>query len=393
MKPDESPFFQTRVECPVCKTVNDFETIKMGAYTESGRDTDFCPTDRVWRNPKYQGINPLLYFMATCSSCFYTREFNRKFREWKDDNAFRNYRQKAVRQKHLGAFAEDGSVLKRLGTSLWPASYPTETAINKLLLGILDESMLEQPSHFDIGRWYLRIGWLFRDKGPGMSGSPSPRAVVQVRMATTLRDLSVNVGRLTAGVTEVRQMVDGHPEATAAGPDDTDKPDRFRRTIASVTEHLDAVGAGIETLLGALQDEGVNERTAVVGQMTDERYGDAESHSAFLSSLRGKWDGVPASEWDALSLSLEHYRKAYVEERDIPQGNTQIQLAYMIGELARRVGQYDEAMQFFNVAVRSGRDWMHKLNNDQTNTALAKHLVELALEQSHRIREALAVAG
>src|SRR3990170_5366793 len=99
MKTDESPFYISRVECPVCKTVNDFETIKMGAYNESGRDSDFCPTGREWRNQKYQAVNPLLYFMVACSSCFYAREFNRNFREWKDDTAFRTYRQKIVRQR------------------------------------------------------------------------------------------------------------------------------------------------------------------------------------------------------------------------------------------------------------------------------------------------------
>ena len=125
----EVPVFMTRVECPVCKTVNDFETIKVGAYTEHGRDTDFRPTERVWRNTKYQHINPLLYFTATCSSCYYTREFNKSFKEWKTDPAFRSFRQKIVREKHLNALAGPGALIKLLGMALAPQNAPNESAI------------------------------------------------------------------------------------------------------------------------------------------------------------------------------------------------------------------------------------------------------------------------
>ena len=53
--PNDSPFFLTKIECPICKTVNEFETVKVGAYIENGRDTDFCPKEILWRFPKYEG--------------------------------------------------------------------------------------------------------------------------------------------------------------------------------------------------------------------------------------------------------------------------------------------------------------------------------------------------
>jgi tetratricopeptide (TPR) repeat protein len=391
MKPDESPFYITRVECPVCKTVNDFETIKMGAYSESGRDSDFCPTGRQWRNPKYQAANPLLYLMVTCSSCFYTREFNRKFREWKDDNAFRTYRQKVVRQRHLNALAEGDSLLKRLGEALWPASYPGPTAINKLLLGVLDELMLDQASHFDIGRWYLRIGWLFREQGSGQTANPSPRAVKQMRLGNALRELVGDVSRLGTKIGDIKQMVDSHPEAAASAPDDTDGPDRCHRTIHGMIENAEAITGGIESLLERLKIGG--EPDCNIRGASAEAYGSHPSYAGFLGELRERWQMIPTCEWDALSLSVEHYKKAFEEARDIPPGNTQIQLTYMIGELARRVGQYQEAQQFFNLAIRSGREWIHTMNSDQTKTAMARHVVDLAVEQMHTIRETLAAAG
>ena len=391
MTTDESPFYISRVECPVCKTVNDFETIKMGAYNESGRDSDFCPTARAWRNQKYQAVNPLLYFMVTCSSCFYTHEFNRKFREWKDDTAFRTYRQKIVRQRHLSALAGDSPLLKRLGAALWPASYPNQTAINKFLLGVYDELMLDQPSHFDIGRWYLRMGWLFREQESRQTTNPSPRAVRLMRLGSALRDLGGDVGRLENKIKEIKQMIDSHPEATASAPDDTDGPDRCHRAITRILENVEEMSEGVASLTERLSVGGVPDcNTAGV---STEAYGDCPSYAAFLAELHGEWAGVPANEWDALSLALAHYKKAFEEARDIPPGNTQIQLTYMIGELARRVGQYQEAQQFFNLAIRSGREWMQTMANDQTKTALARHVVDLAIEQMHSIRDTLAAAG
>lgn len=389
MKTDESPFYITRVECPVCKTVNDFETIKMGAYNESGRDTDFCPTGREWRNQKYQAVNPLLFFMVTCSSCFYTREFNRKFREWKDDAAFKTYRQKVVRQRHLSALAADDSLLKRLGAALWPASYPGPTAINKLILGIYDELMLDQPSHFDVGRWYLRVAWLFREQGPGDTASPSPRAVKMNRVSTALRELSGDLDRLSAKVNDIKQIIDAHPEAAAARADDTDGPDRCHLAITGIIDHLDGVANGIESLQERMK-AGDSDCGAPAG--TAETFGDSPSYETFLSQLRGQWPIVPTNEWDALNSSLDHYKKSFEEARDIPPGNSQIQLTYMIGELARRVGKYQDSQQYFNLAIRTGREWLHKMGDDPTKTALARHVVDLAVEQMHTIRDTLAAA-
>ena len=64
----DSPFFLTKVECPICRTINEFETVRLGAYVEGGRDTDFCPTEITWSQPKYQAYNPLLFFIACCSN-------------------------------------------------------------------------------------------------------------------------------------------------------------------------------------------------------------------------------------------------------------------------------------------------------------------------------------
>jgi uncharacterized protein (DUF2225 family) len=131
---NESPFLIFKVECPVCKTINEFEQIKVGAYVEGGRDTDFCPQDVQWRFPKFQAYNPLVFFTAMCSNCFFTREFTTKYREWKSDTAFRTYQLKTLKARHLEQLSVADSIIRKLGEAIDISRYPNESAILKMHL-------------------------------------------------------------------------------------------------------------------------------------------------------------------------------------------------------------------------------------------------------------------
>lgn len=386
MKRDGSPLYLKRIECPICATINEFETIRMGAYTEDGRDTDFRPTGRQWRNEKYADVNPLLYFMGTCESCFYTREFNRQFQEWKEDTTFRTYRQKTLRRRHLSALADSDSPLRRLGGGLWPSLYPIETAINKMLLGIMDEGLLEHPSDFDLGRWYLRVGWMFRERGEGRCPPPSPRSVHRRRLFGALEHLQADSVRLVERLAGVRELVENHSESMAAAPEDAERPARCRREMAGLAENLDGFNESLDALV-----DGMNESTSPLvgeeGLPGTESYGDYPSYEAFLAAIKVDWPVAATNEHEALRFSLKHYRIAYEAGRNIEPGNAHIQIVYMIGELARRVDEVDEARQYFDVAIRLGREWIHQHSADRSRTALARHIVDLAIEQTHLIND------
>ena len=161
----DSPFFLAKVECPICKTINEFETVRMGAYVEEGRDSDFCPRDIKWRYPKYDGYNPLVFFVATCSNCFYSREFTPAFKDWKADSNFRTYRLRVTKDKHLEQLSTADSVVKRLGAAIDMGRFPNQSAILKLHMAVFDEQLFEHHSKLDLGRFYLRIAWVYRSIG------------------------------------------------------------------------------------------------------------------------------------------------------------------------------------------------------------------------------------
>jgi len=387
----DSPFYLTRLECPICKTLNEFETVRVGAYVEKGRDTDFCPTEIEWRYPRYQSSNPLAYFTATCSNCYYTREFNNSYKEWQNDGNFRTYRLKTVKEKHLEHLAESDSYVKRIGEAIDLANYPSESAILKLHLAVFDELLCDRPNQVDLGRFYLRIGWVFRRTADG--NNPDSNFIQK-----SLREVDNRCGDMEHTVSQLRQEAQVYARHLAAHFE-TDQVsaqaksqmlpfrDKFDAQLAELQNTFDQTEAG----LAALQEQ-MNEYKAASIGAAGAGFGRFATFADFLHDLRGSWDGIVVDETEALRAAIEPYKKAFADGRSIAAGNQQIQASYLIAELSRRVGDYEEAKQYFNTTIKYGQEFIYKHRTDRSRTALARKLLELAIEQGRENMDALKTA-
>ncbi len=377
----ESPFFLTKVECPICKTINEYETIKLGAYTERDRDTDFRPTDRTWRNPRYQAHDPLLYFTATCSNCLYTREFTQKFKDWKNDSYFKTYRLKVVKQKHLELLAASESVIKQIGQKLDAVRYPGETAVLKLILAIIDEKFNEKQNDLDLGRFYLRIGWLFR----GMSeGSDPNEACLKGHLVDISKRLSGLRGTLegfNAQIEQVRNAMQLHVSDERFSTDVKSRlmplKEKFDRELGGILE----TSGQIERRLTDLNNAASESLPTSSENKTGTGYFNYAAFSDFLGELAQKAEGIPVDEKQALTYSVDYYMAAFTSGKDIDKGNQMIQAAYLIAELSRRIGAFEQAKEYFNTTIRAGQEFVYKHRNDQSRTAMARKILELAIEQ------------
>ncbi|UCD94046.1 MAG: DUF2225 domain-containing protein [Candidatus Zixiibacteriota bacterium] len=380
----ESPFFLTKVECPICKTINEFETIKVGAYTETDRDTDFCPTGRTWKNPRYQAYNPLLFFVATCSNCFYTKEFNNSFKEWKSDAVFKTYRLKSIKEKHLELLAKADSVIKAIGAELDPGRFPNETAILKILLAIIDETLVEKQTDLDLGRFYLRAGWLFRE----MDKSENPNLQVMRGYLGDIDrkfdDLKSSVQRIESGIKGVERAVASQFENDSISVDIQSAlypiKDKYNLELASFGELMSLADGKLEVLSQVIQEH----KKLAIGSTGDDSqpgFHGYRSFYDFLNQLSEKWNGVPLNEREALDYAVKYYVKAFEDGRNIAKGNQQIQASYLIAELSRRIGDHQRAKEYFNTTIRTGQEFIYKHKGDQSRTALARKILELAIEQ------------
>ncbi|MBU8934930.1 MAG: DUF2225 domain-containing protein [candidate division Zixibacteria bacterium] len=388
----DSPFFLSKVECPICKTINEFETVKMGAFVEEGRDTDFCPQEIKWRFPKYQSYNPLAFFVATCSNCYYSREFNNSFKEWKRDNNFRTYRLKVTKEVHLDQLATSDSVVKRLGEAIDMSRYPNETAIMKLFLAIFDEQTSDHHAKLDIGRFYLRIGWVFR----GLQSFENP---FQASLQGMLADLKSRYEAVWGAVDQSRKAIGTFGQYADALFDTEDITADLKSQLLPFKEKFESscgsVGESLSTSQKQLQELGnviKDFRSISVGNEADETaatFGEFGSFIQFLADLKKNWDGIVTSELEALQKAVTYYRAAYMDGREIAQGNQQIQAGYLIAELSRRIGDHKTSKEFFNSTIKAGQEYVYQNRNDKSRTALARKILELAIEQGKLNMEAI----
>jgi uncharacterized protein (DUF2225 family) len=389
---NESPFFLSKIECPICKTLNEFETVKMGAYYENGRDTDFCPKDIKWRYPRYQGHNPLLFFTATCANCYYTREFNNTFKDWKNDNAFRTYRLKTVKEKHLEKLAVADSIIRSLGEAVNTVQHPNESAIVKLLLAIYDEQLAERHSSLDLGRFYLRIAWVFRDLETGENPGITFLKGLMLELDRQFANFEQTLAKSQVELQTFARHLFSHFETDKISAEVKSRMYPYREKFTLQLESLEQNRAGLDhdaKACGGLMNEYKAAALGSDGSGNGLCFGQYPSFVEFLLSSKKNWDGIVTSEREALQQAAYHYKKAFAGGRDISPGNQQIQASYLIAELSRRIDDYDEARQYFNSTIKHGQEYIYENRKDPSRTALARKILELAIEQGKANMQAL----
>jgi len=380
----QEPLYYSQLECPVCKTVNEYAIIKNGAYTESGRDTDFCPTGRVWQNPAYQKFDPLLFFMATCRKCYYTHELDNDFKNWQKDSSFKAYRLKTIQEKHLADYLNDNGLVKFLGSHLDENRYPCETAIIKFILGIFDEKCLDRPSKLNIGRYFIRIGWLFRthnlsaaDSSEGAGGFLARQAEAVIGIGKSLSDNKARIDDLGGGL--IRDFDIALAQLQSAADLKKAFGDHLERIKKSLDTAIEATGELSRVLIDARQ-------ALASGSTGSGEYGFFEfrTFAEFLQQTKLKWSETPLNEAEALLRARDYYKQAYESGDKVTTGIGQLQAAYLIAELSRRTGDHATANEFFNIVIRNGRDFVHGKKGDSSSIAYAKKLLEMAMEQARK---------
>jgi len=133
-------------------------------------------------------------------------------------------------------------------------------------------------------------------------------------------------------------------------------------------------------LLGVCEDA---EKNLLVGETnSSENFYNYSSFRDFLMKAKRAWDEIPLSENEALVKASEYYQKAYETGGQIAQGIQQVQAAYLIAELCRRSGNYENATQFFNQTIRFGREMVQRKQGGASNVNYLNKLLEMAMDQA-----------
>jgi uncharacterized protein (DUF2225 family) len=379
MASNQKPTFSTNIECPVCRNVNEFENLKNGAYTENGRDSDFCPAGRVWSDPEYQKYNPLIFNFTVCPTCFYSRELNASFKEWNSDNNFKQYRLPGMKTRHQQILSQPNNMFRQLGSAINQHSYPFETAVIKILLAIYEEEISEKPGTLDIARYFVRIAWLFRERGGGPPVIPDSVLVTRAQTeASWLKEHSQSMRNKL----EVLHKI-GSSELT----NDKSSPMnvQFMGEYTTIIANLDRINKeyaeevqGLQSAIDGLRNSGISvDRSAQ--EVTS--FGPYSDFTQFLSIARKQWNEVPLNESDAINNAINYYLKAYQNGREIKKGLQQLQAAYLIAELSRRVGRSDTALEYFKICMRESRPMLQQYASDKSTIAGIRKIMDMVTDQ------------
>jgi len=381
MNKTADPLYYSQLECPVCKTINEFENIKAGSYTESGKDSDFRPTGRAWLNFEYNKYNPLLFFIATCKKCFYSREFNQDYKNWQKDASFKTYRLKIIQEAHLKDLSKSDGIVRLLGQHINQGKHPFESAVIKFLLAIYDLKLQSRPPQLDIGRYFLRIGWLFREKNESGGTVVNKGSGLFIKLRAENNDTRLSLPKIEENMDGLKRMIE-HDFPLMFG----NVPD-FEHYIQSLRQAISEVSLSVNSLITAdskfLQVITDTEKALTGAEPSSETaFFEFSSFAEFLKLIRELWDEVPLSEEEALLKAAQYYEKAYQGSGEISQGIQQVQAAYLIAELSRRVNNNENANQYFNQAIRLGREITMSKGLDKSTVSFTKKLLEMAMDQA-----------
>ncbi|PJA26663.1 MAG: hypothetical protein CO189_09555 [candidate division Zixibacteria bacterium CG_4_9_14_3_um_filter_46_8] len=373
--------FYCNVVCPICNTDNKFEVIRKGAYSVSELDTDFMPLGIKWTDSRFEGINPLLYFIATCPVCSYSTELNDKFKEWQKDNHFRNYRLGPLKEKHHEILGNENGVIKKIVAVLDPRAYPNETAVCKLILAVLDESLGAHPSHLTLARYYLRLGWLLRDLKCEKPSQEEGKLVELIKMLEDhLQLINKDITNLCQSTKALASFY--HQNANELFSSSLNQYFELLNNILASTADAREQISRLKTLnMGLLTDrsEGKSARPMYFKSYHD--------FGTFLQAIQNIMPNAPTNEIESLKLSKDFYKQSLDIGRELKDGPQSFQAFYLIGELAYRIGDYNEAIIYFNSTINKGRVFINDRNNSDCEIAKVKPIVDRALFQARKVME------
>lgn len=368
-----SPFESVLVSCPACGKGFLEQRINPGSYRVTSSDTDFYPAQRVWLHPDLSHLSPLAYFMQTCPSCFFTTEANETIFQMGPQLASENIQQKLQIERHLDQIEKPGSFLDKLAAGYKTGSQAYSRIVIKFLLGIYDEKLKDQYSNYNLARYYLRLAWVFRESH---LSEPDENQTERGLLKENLQKLSQQHKKYLGQAEKLRELLEEEFLTVDPGPHNySDSGPHYQEILKSLEEQVLPAGQKTDDLLAFLNDKVgfADEIDSLISP------GDFNLAS-FLLDLKSVWPGVPLNETEALKFSLSYYNQYFDSLPERTSLGPQVQTAYLMGELFRRVGEYPQSRKFFSLAISLGENCLQK-EKETYRSAFARKIIDLASQQ------------
>jgi uncharacterized protein (DUF2225 family) len=357
-----SPLESVLVTCPACGKGYLEQRLSPQAYRVTASDTDFCPAERIWLHPQTNGLTPLAYFMQTCPNCYFTTESRDALFHSKPHLVEKDPQLTIQIQRHQEQLEMPDSPLSKLAQAYRRCHHSFCRVVLKFLLGICDEKLKDHYSNYNLARYYLRLAWVFRER----TQLENPEAGLRLlEIKDKLNKQSEEHRKYLGEVEQLSELLD-RDFLTLSGPEGDQKE-----------------GYSYQDILDSLQSNstGTKKREASSEREPDFLPGNVNL-STFLLELRSVWTGVPLNETEALKFALSYYHQYFQTLPQKAYSSSQVQTAYLIGELFRRTGEYSQSQKFFSLAISIGEKCLRQ-EKETYRSAFAQKIIVLATRQQN----------
>ncbi len=155
---------ETSNPCPICGTETRYTFIKSRLYVEQNLDIDYYPRKVHWLAQVDTEENPRLFYMQHCRVCHFTADHSFFTEPFKDSGvSLELFRPKFVKKRYKGE--EDvNKLIELLACDEQRPGYLDALKLHLLAIFQLQRFEKEaQRESVNLGRYYLRVAWLFRD--------------------------------------------------------------------------------------------------------------------------------------------------------------------------------------------------------------------------------------
>jgi uncharacterized protein (DUF2225 family) len=372
----------SEIECPLCQTVIQFETVSSGSMKESESDTDFSQKEIHWIDSSLDSIHPLLYYVAVCKNCHFAIEITDSYKNWQEQPLLAQ-KVKNIKSSHFEKLSQNNSSIKKLGEAIDTKLYPNQSAIIRIHLAIIDELLDENPDDLQLGRYYLRIGWLYR-----FINSIENEKITKLDEKLTEIDKSYSSfkGQIINSKTDF-DTLNNDLRNHLNSDDITGKFNSGKvNQNNEINESIEDLASQLEQFQYNLSDfeEKLNDYKNEISKRSSDILFNVSSSDTdfrdFLSQIKIVENSIALDENEALSKAVKYFEKA-LNSSMTTLGQRRLQVLYLTGELSRRIDDHETAINYFNTTITEGQTLINDNINDQPRIALPKKILELATEQ------------
>ncbi|MCP4155543.1 MAG: DUF2225 domain-containing protein [bacterium] len=381
-------FVEQEVLCPSCKTSITLKFPNPKFYAASSRDADQRITGYSWAAGIKTDVLPHHYAVFQCPNCMMA-DFRGGFEAPKQ-----GLKENALYTALQTVPFDIKMVLRKL-RRLIPADNLNDDAAIALHLAAIFCALLagkkESIDHMKLGRFYIRLSWLYREQmGDFLSADSKDKDSNLGKLSGAVDEIMHSIRNFSQNLTKAKSFAGERAKELTLPPDDNP----YFNLTNSIAEKMNRLQQEVTKLRQAmmLDQKGVN-----LSYHSRKSTGEPEGLDQLLTSLLPRWPDLPQTEAAAIKLAVEALDYSYKFEDSGHTIAASLSVVNLIITLLLKTGDLEQAMsyimQIFIGGARDKQELQMRLNQGKREKKLNDSEIKSINKQLSSISSSLSMAG